>query len=256
MWRGYGGIAEPPWLFRRMLSTIAVIGLLYLAIRRARAVEITFWTLLWVSIIASAAVVYFDDGLRVLAVSQPLMALFFAIGMGNPAFPTDQTATSGAPLRYGVAGLIATAVLFASAPWAAHRLWSTKGVEGPMHAGEEAVVAGGRQMSGFLIVADGAPLRPDVPSLHYSDFEAIVAQSDIESYQGLLHPVAPGLPFGFVFAPRLERGVESAPLFIVPANVVERRDVSAWRFQLEPWQLKPDAQGVYWLKVTQARPWP
>jgi hypothetical protein len=258
MWRGYGGVGEAPWLFRGLLSAITMIGLLYWAIRGVRAVETTFWILLWASIIASAAVVYFDDGQRVLAVSQPLMALFFAIGMGNPAFATGSTATSTALSRYGVAGLIAAAVLFASAPWIAHRLRSTQEVvDQPTRGGVEAkaIVAGGRQMSGFLVVADGMPLRPDVPSLHYSDFEAIVAVSDIESYEGLLHPVEPGVPFGFVFAPRLERGVGSVPLFIVPAYVMEHRDVPAWRFELEAWQHKPGAQGVYWSDVTQAEPW-
>jgi hypothetical protein len=255
MWRGYGGIVEPPWVFRRILSAIAVIGLLYLTIRGVRAVEIAFWTLLWASIIASAAVVYFDDGLRVLAASLPLIALFFAIGMGNPAFETGLTPTNGALSRYGAVGLITTAVLFTGAPWVAHRLRSTRDiVDGPMR-GVEAVVAGGRQMSGFLIVPNGAALRPDVPSLHYSDFEKIVAQSDIETYQGLVHPVAPALPFGFVFAPRLERGIESALLFLVPANVMEHRDVPAWRFELTPWQHKPDALGNYWSDVKRAEPW-
>jgi hypothetical protein len=254
MWSGYGGAAEPRWLLRMILSAIVVIGLFFLAIRGVRAVEIAFWTLVWTSIIASSAVVYFDDGLRVLAVSQPLMALFFATGMGNPAFASGQAVQSGALLRYGVAGLIATAVLFASAPWVAHRLWSTKSAVDPMHNVNEALVAGGRRMSGFLIVADGTPRRSDIPSLHFSDFEAIVAQSDIENYQGLLHPVAPDLPFGFVFAARLERGVASALLFIVPAYVTEHRDVSTWCFQLEPWQHKADAQGVYWSNVRKAEP--
>jgi hypothetical protein len=60
-------------------------------------------------------------------------------------------------------------------------------------------------MTGFLVVANGEPLRTDLPRIHLS--ENIHEQSYIEEYyQGLLHPVAPKLPFGFVFAPRLEKG--------------------------------------------------
>ena len=135
---------------------------------------------------------------------------------------------------------------------------------------DEALVFGGRRMSGFLVVEDGLPLRSDVPTLHLADFEAIIKQSDVESYQGLLHPVAPPLPFGFVFAPRLEKGALSFNQFIVPADVIERRDIPAWHFLLQPWRHKLDASrnlpddsgnildapGNYWFYVTKAEPWP
>jgi len=40
----------------------------------------------------------------------------------------------------------------------------------------------------------------------------------------------------------------------VPAEVMERRDVQAWRFRLAPWSHKMDAQGQYWFLVTRAEP--
>jgi hypothetical protein len=78
----------------------------------------------------------------------------------------------------------------------------------------------------------------------------------VELDQGLLHPVTPPLPFGFVFAPRVEKGALSFNQFIVPADVMERRDVPVWHFKLGPWRHKPDAQGNYWFYVTKAEPWP
>jgi hypothetical protein len=120
---------------------------------------------------------------------------------------------------------------------------------------DEITVAGGAKMSGFLVLADEAPLRADIPSLHVSDFEAVVAQSGVESYQGLTHPVSPALPFGFVFAPPVGPGMTAPNIFIVPAEVMESRDVQAWHFRLAPWAHKADAPGQYWFLVTRAEPW-
>ena len=43
------------------------------------------------------------------------------------------------------------------------------------------------------------------------------------------------------------------PLYIVPPEVMERRDVAAWRFELKPWGDKPAGS---WFFVTKAEPWP
>jgi hypothetical protein len=67
--------------------------------------------------------------------------------------------------------------------------------------------------------------------------------SGFEAYQDLIHPVSPSLPFGFVFAPRMERGVDSTALYIVPPEVLERRDVQAWRFDLKRWGTGRAAMG-------------
>jgi hypothetical protein len=255
MWRGYGlGIVEPPWLIRKAIAAIALVGLIFVALRRARMLEITFWGLLWTSIIASAAVIFFDDGARVLAASQPLIALFFAIGLINPALAARETEANMVLLRSGVLGLIAAAVLFVSVPWVAFHLGhyssfalaETKRVA-PL-AQNEARVAGGRRIMGFLVVSNEEKLRPDVPSLHFSDFEAIVALSGVEDYQPLLHPVAPAVPFGFVYA-------LGAGLLIVPPEVLERPDVPVWRFELETWRRNSETKGNYWTYVTRAEPW-
>jgi hypothetical protein len=257
IWQGYGmAIAEPDWLFRNVLTAISLIGFLYIAARRANSVELTFWALLWASIVASSSIVYFDDGTRTLAASHPLMALFFAMGLSSPMLAPREVPSPSQSSRYGALGLIVTAALFVCVPWIAHRFSpiSAMGGDSLVPKPNEALVFGGRRMSGFLVVEDGLPLRSDVPTLHLADFAAIIEQSTVESYQGLLHPVTPPLPFGFVFAPRLD-GILSFSQFIVPAEVVGRRDVPAWHFQFEPWQHKPDASGNYWFKVTKADPW-
>jgi hypothetical protein len=258
IWKGYGVISEPPWLWRKSLTAICLIGLFYAA-RRITAVELTLWTLVWASIAASLSIIYFDDGARTLAASYPLIALFFAMGMGNPAASVlRESPVHLRSLHYAALGLAVAGVLFVAVPWMAHRFASIgETAGGPLFEKPgEAFVAGGRRMTGFLIVADGQPLRSDIPSLHWADFDAIVSRSNMEGYQNLIHPVAPPLPFGFVFAPRLEKDVDSFVLFIVPAEVLERSSVSTWRFQVAQWGYKPIPGPEYWFYVTKAEPWP
>jgi hypothetical protein len=258
MWKAYGeAIEKPNWLWRNFLTAVSLTGLLYIATRRAGALELTFWTLLWASIVASSSMVYFDDGARTLAASHPLMALFFAMGLSSPVFATTKPPVRSRLSRYGALGLLVAAGLFVGVPWMAHRFSPVEALVGGglFEKQGEAVVFGGRRMSGFLVVSDGVPLRDDVPSLHLADFEAIIEQSGVETYQELLHPVVPPLPFGFVFAPRLEKGSLSRFQYIVPAEVVERRDVPVWRFKLKRWGDKPRPDD-YWYYVTKAEPWP
>jgi hypothetical protein len=254
IWRGFlARIEEPNWLFRGTLTAVSVIGLLYFAVRRPKSVELAFWTLVWASIAASASFIYPDDGARLFAASQPLIAMFFAIGMSSPAL-TPATAASPSRLsRYGWIGLTAAALLFLCVPWIAHRFSAAASVSA---VNNEAFVFGGRRMSGVLVVKDDVALRNDIPSLHLSEFEGILRQSGIEIYQELIHPTLPPLPFGLVFAPRLEKGSVSAFLYIVPPEVVEHRDVPSWHFNLKRWGYKPGGYGEYWFYVTKAEPWP
>jgi hypothetical protein len=42
----------------------------------------------------------------------------------------------------------------------------------------------------------------------------------------------------------------------VPPEVVERRDVPTWHFNLKRWGYRPGGHGEYWFYVTKAEPWP
>jgi hypothetical protein len=239
------------------LTAISFAGLAYIFARRAKSVELSFWVLLWASIVASSSLIYYDDGPRALAASHPLIALFFAMGMSSPASTPATESPRFRLSRYGWTGLTAAALLFVCLPGMAHRFSSGGGLvnAAPPHMKDEAFVFGGRRMSGFLVVSQGMPLRNDVPSIHLSEFEGILRQSGIEQYQDLLHPELPPLPFGFVFAPHLQKGSARAFLYIVPPEVLERRDVPAWHFYFKRWGYKP-GYGEYWFYVTKAEPWP
>jgi hypothetical protein len=258
IWRGYlTRVDEPAWLFRDTLTAISLIGLVYIAARRAKSVELSFWALLWASIAASSSLIYYDDGPRTLAASHPLIALFFAMGMSSPASAPAASSPRSRLSQYGLVGLIVAALLFVCVPWMAHHFfamgrWANATA---LQKQDEAFVFGGRRMSGFLVVDGGMPLRNDVPSIHLSEFEALLRQTGVQQYQDLIRPVLPPLPFGFVFAPRLEKGSLSSSLYVVPSEVVERRDVPAWHFNLKRWDHKP-GRVEYWSYVTKAEPWP
>jgi hypothetical protein len=257
IWSGYRtAIQEPSWLWRNLLTAISLAGLLSIAMQRARAVELRFWMLLWASILASSSLIYFDDGTRVLAASHPLIALFFTMGFSNSVSLQGQRPLPSGSSRYGWLGLAIVAALFVCVPWVTHRFSPIGAMAGDtlLPKQDEALVFGGRRMSGFLVIEDGLPLRNDVPALHLADFDSIIEQSGVEFYRGLIHPVMPPLPFGFVFTPRLEKGFISTSTYLVPPEVLERRDVAVWRFQLKRWGYKPGGYDDYWFYVTNAEP--
>jgi hypothetical protein len=212
-----------------------------------------FWILVLASMIASATLIYFDDGQRTFAASIPLLCLLASLGFTGPLgtkLPSSEANHS--LLRFGQIALAATIFLFLSIPWLSHRLFPD-GIAAALKPGE-AIVFGGRRMTGFLILPDDQELRSEVPSLHISTLRTVVAASGVEQHQGLINPVMPPLPFGLISAPRLDRGGDSGYVFIVPAEVVERREVAAWRFHVKEWQVRPALFGYYFLYVTRAEP--
>ncbi len=218
--------------------------------RSEKRLEISFWILSMSSIVASSMFVYFDDGMRVMVASYPLIAALLVSGLANPFQANVAPQPFQRRLFWGCSASIALAMtsLFV-VPLVANRL----APEPVTVAGniDEHQVFGGRRLSGFLVMADAQPLAKNVAAIHYSDFAKIVALSNVEIYQGLIHPQSPQLPFGLVAAPRRERGTESRELYIVPPHVLLQTDASAWTFLTADWQLI-QGNSVYWKYVTKA----
>jgi hypothetical protein len=239
------------------LTALSLIGLLYGAIRWAKSVEVAFWALSWVAITTSASLIYLDDGARALAASHPTIALFFALGLSSRSAVSQACRPGRRPSQIGFIGLIMAAGLFLCVPWIAHRFSGIRSIveATPPQQSAQAYVFGGRRISGFLVVGNDQPLHADIPSLHLADFEAIIAQSGVERYQDLIHPVLPTVPFGFIFAPRIEKGSASYFQYIVPPDVLKRPDVPAWHFSLKRWGAANSICGDCWFYVTNAEPW-
>ena len=243
IWKGYLPIETPPWLPRTQIVLLGLLGLAFTLAKRREASELSFWIVLLASVTVSAAVVFADDGQRVLAVSYPLIWLLLSSGLAAPPVGAPhRTKPDTVLLRQGRAMVVLLTMLLLAGPWLAHRLAPRPAIANvPRPPADQHLVFGPPRMTGFLIVADGTPLRKDVPSLHLSDFARMLKQGYLENYQSLLNPQAPSVPFGFVAAPRVEKGVNTYPHYIVPAEVMERRDVPFWRFEVINWHLKPAA---------------
>ena len=252
--RGYTFIPPPAWFSTNSLITLFVLGLWTRWRRRIGASEKYFWLLLFPSIVASGAFVQFDDGARVLSACYPLAAALLASGFAShrPRRPNVILKTRRLE-RMGVVGLVSVVVMMLFVP-ALARAWRSqkfRQVSAWHLQPAQQVVLGGASMLGFLVVGDSEAPDPRLPSMQFSDFRRLIAQSGVEQYQGLFTPAEPTVPFGFVSAVRAERELSSQYHYIVPPEVLLRREVAYWRFDTIDWNKK---DWPYWVMVTRAVP--
>ena len=84
MIKGYLYVTPPAWFSIRLFYLFSAFGVIYVILMRSEKAEWEFWALFLLGVIVSAAVVYFDDGRRVLAVAYPLLCTLVAIGFMTP----------------------------------------------------------------------------------------------------------------------------------------------------------------------------
>lgn len=254
LWRGYSWWGSDYSILKLSFFGLSGFGLIYVAFRRREAGELLFWVLVWSGVVASAAFVYFDEGRRVMATSYPLLLMFFASGLLTASVPIHRVQLPNKLALHSWGGLLCAGFLFLTIPWLAHVTSPAQDLRRALAAPpqpNEHIVFGGRRITGILVVADDAELRTDVPTLRISRFTEFIRLSNVESYQGLLNPLAPEVPFGFIWAPRLESGVKSDFQYIVPAKVMQRSDVGVWKFKVREWNRKAP-YGPYWFFVEKA----
>ncbi|WP_458760241.1 hypothetical protein ACSVBT_05410 [Afipia sp. TerB] len=248
---GYLRASDSAWCATLFILT-SIVGIGLLSIRRPEPFEVAFWVLSITSILASSMFVYFDDGRRVMTASYPLITMLLASGLANPFKKLIVPQTMDRRLLWGCPTFIALAVAaFFVAPSVAHHL-APEPLPPALDSSKHQVWAG-RRLSGFLVLPDSQRLPKDIVAIHYSDFAKIVALSGVEGYQGLLHPQSPNVPFGFITVPRRERGASSESLYVVPPEVLLRKEVGAWKFSTADWNLIP-GKSPYWRLVTRAEP--
>jgi len=255
LWRGYYIEDQPPRAVKLLCFGVAAFGLIFVVRRRRERGEALFWVLVWVAAIASAAFVYLDDGRRVMIAAYPLLCVFVASGFAVSGAGVPHDGRAAVTLtRYGFGALLVATALCFAVPGIAYATSPVRQSESwPRPRDGEHIVLAGRRMSGVLVVPNGATLRPDVPSIHLSDFARLIERSGVERYQGFLHPAMPPLPFGFVVAPRVQTNWSSDVSYIVPPEVIERRDAAMWRFSVREWQ-RTSEYGPYWVFVERAEP--
>jgi preprotein translocase subunit SecG len=247
--QGYTGSIPPSfpidlWFF------VAIYGLGRVAVKGMPKREKTFWTLFVASLLGSAGIVFFDDGIRVLSASFPLLFALVASGFSangnrNQAMPVSRL-QENAMKRIGGVLIVLTCIACLVLPWIAYRLDVTKGQALKAVAtspGQETFFAS-RYMAGFLVMPDGAQLPKDAPAMHLKAFTEIVMNSNIEQYEKLVTPVPPPAPFGVVAAPGLS--ANGGALLIVPSKVLFDRDAIGWKMSF--------SGGNYWRRVSKAKP--
>jgi hypothetical protein len=222
--------------------------------------EVSFWLLAIISIIVSSMFVYFDDGLRTMSASFPILALFWIRGLQQPQIKVSERCPSGRKLVIA-AGLIAAGITICCLGPALAIQFMRKAPLSPDYVldSDHHYIYGGRRMSGILVVPDSDQPPSNAPSMTLSNFKALMEVAGVERYQGLvLDGAPPPVPFAFIYAPRAEpqalRKSEGAHSYIVPPEVFLDKAVPIWRLTITDWHRKPGMASPVWYLVTRADP--
>ncbi len=242
MMQGFDGTANSQYFW--ILFGIALL-------RMIQSGQSLFWCLILLSIPASAAFVYFDEGLRVLCIAYPLVGIFLASALksvkrfstGLSVMAPSLSVTRG--LAACLSGLLFALVVCAPAlamQFPPQEAIATKN-EQPLSK-QETVLWGAGTAAGVIVVGGDERPAGDEPSVRFEEFIRSIKNSGVERYQRLVTPVPPTPPFSFV--------ANISPTryhFIGPPELMRRRDVLAWRIVYRDWY-----DGAYWKEVTEATP--
>jgi hypothetical protein len=108
------------------------------------------------------------------------------------------------------------------------------------------VVAGGKIITGFMVVGDDAPRPHNVPSLSASEFSKVIGLTVLQKDWGpFVQPLVASVPFSMIWTVYAEQA-ERTFIFIGPADLIRRREVKMWRIYLsEPEWKKKDAPVLF-----------
>jgi hypothetical protein len=209
--------------------------------------ELSFWVLILASIVASAPIVIFDDGWRIICTSFVLLALLLSSGFATPITEFGSVENPKPAPGWAIGGLVATAVLCFVAPAIAYKtdLLDSRRYRSVEIGQNEDVFLGGRFQTGFVVLADDAIPLKNVPSISYTSFRTIIKASGIEQYEPLTEtPSAVKPPFAiFATVSAIKR---QSGLLIAPVEVMTRTDVPAWKIR--------SVDGPMWMRVVEATP--
>ena len=246
---GYGG--NIPNIFPVGLWYLVVLGgLIYVFKCCLEPHELSFWILFWAGLIASASLVIFDDGWRVLCVTFPLIILMLSSGFTTPSIykvgNLEYKPQNEGSLLLGWGGVIAVSMAMLGSPFVAYKfdVLDGRSLKSVVVENGETLLLGSKYMSGFIVVSDDKPLPSSVPAIRLSSFISIIKNSGIEQYQSVVTPLPPVTPFSVIAAPALNSSRGS--LLIAPTDLLYKQSVPAWRVRL--------IGGPTWFNVESAIP--
>jgi hypothetical protein len=191
------------------------------------------------SMVASAALIFLDDGYRTMSVTWPLVALFLCSGCTSPA--TSGFGEEYKPLMRVRSGwlLIVCVVLAVITTPAVTRLWPGRDVQSLYNSGPAAkireTVLFGRTLTGFLVLPDDVPLPRQAPAMHASAFAQLIGNVGMErDYGSFLNLAMKKVPFAFVTGPRIGRGInQTEQVYLAPVGILTQGPAKAWRMTLD-----------------------
>lgn len=240
MIRGMDGTASA-----HFFSFLFILALLRLFNSRHRL----FWIMTLAAVPASAAVVYFDEGIRVICVAYPIIGVFLAGAMRTiKRFQPTATEAESSNALAAPALTLVLVVLTVCAPALALQFppaqaTAAKHVPVASHKSETTLWGAGTA-AGVLVTPDDQELVPSEPSIKLEDFISSIEKSGVERYQKLVNPVPPKAPFSFIGNISPERY-----LYIGPPDLVRRKEVLVWKIVYKDWY-----EGGYWKEITEAIP--
>jgi len=243
-----GGI--PDFFPASLWLVVSFFGMWLLLKKGISNEEGSFWGLFVLSLVASASIVYFDEGPRVLCVSYPLLSLLFASGfsVAEPRRELMPTTNAAQTRMYfsGFSLIIVVSLACLSLPWTAYRLdlTQTQMLQKITKKPGEEIYLASRYMSGFLVVPDENDLPKGAPAMSLKNFTEIIINSNIEQYEKLEIPPASAGPFAVVAAPGLVSN--GGKLLIAPPKMLLDRAALGWKVTF--------SGGKTWMHVAGADP--
>jgi len=222
---------------QELLFVLLVAPGLFLAWRNRQRGEASFWILFFASLLGSVALIFADDGWRVMHSTWPFVALFFSLGFAHPK--QNRSGTSTEPQISARAGTLLVAILVGSiviAPAVAH-LWFGTELDRTAKAGKldsaESALLEGRSVTGILVVADQAPLPDSVPAIHASQFVRLAKDLELEQ----------------AFGKFVDRAIAHVPFALIAAARIDKPDDNhqPWNFLVAPPQILTEARARAWL---------
>jgi hypothetical protein len=217
-------------------SKVSFLILLVLATKsaffRSGRREQLFWAMFFLTTISAVALIMSDDGWRVLVVTHVMTAAFLAMGLRQSR--KDAQIIPTWTVWPAIAGLATVILALLVGPLIDGRLERTVLATLPAPQPNEVIIAGDRFPTGF-IVRENRSSSSAVTVTSVADLRALFQKTfPTPEYDNSLEAIVESAPIALIYAPLRKAGAEligkaGYGYFILPEQVLLRRDVRGWR---------------------------
>lgn len=205
------------------LQWLLLPGIIISLSTRRAAGERSFWLLMFLSTVASAAIIFRDDGWRTLHVTWAFVALFASFGFVTPLRLVGVSAKRPAvSARLVGLSIVLVLLLVVATPWITDR-WKRPELTqiAASTAGRDGTPVTGLMMGAVLVIPDGEDRPRSVPALHVSDFIRMIRDAHIPLDQnGFVDRLSSMAPFGLVVGAQADdRPSQFLQFYVTPPKV-------------------------------------